>query len=108
MTQINFRVKEPERAIIKTLAELRGISVAEFAKLSVLKEISIQRVDMAFSLLAKGKIGRKRAWILSGLSNLEFLNEWTLRHAEEKIPEGIMTTALESAMQVNLKEYLEK
>lgn len=106
MEQINFRVKKNEKSIIKSLADLQGISIAEFTKRAVLNEITNKRVDIAFELLKDGKIGRKRAWILSGLSNLEFLNEWSIRNAEEKISEDLITKELELAKEIDLKKYL--
>ncbi|MHA1648519.1 MAG: DUF6290 family protein [Promethearchaeota archaeon] len=106
MEQINFRVEKTEKSIIKILADIKGMSIAEFAKRSVLNEITEERVDIAFNLLKDGIIGRKRAWTLSGLSNLEFLNEWSKRHAEEFISEEITDKELELAKKIDLKKYL--
>jgi len=108
MEQINFRVKKDEKSIIKSLADTQGVSIAEFTKRTVLNEISKKRIDIAFKLLKDGKIGRKRTWILSGLSNLEFLNEWTKRKAEEKIPNEIIDKELDLAKEIDLKKYLVK
>ena len=106
MEQINFRIKKDEKSIIKSLADIQGVSIAEFAKKAVLDEITKKRVDLAFELLSEGKIGRKRTWILSGLSNLEFLNEWSKRDAEEEIPEDIINKELEFAKEFDLRKYL--
>ena len=108
MEQINFRVKKDEKSIIKSLADIQGVSIAEFAKRTVLNEISKKRVDIAFKLLKDGKIGRKQTWKLSGLSYLEFLNEWTKRKAEEKIPNEIIDKELDLANEIDLKKYLVK
>ncbi|TFG05168.1 MAG: hypothetical protein EU536_02675 [Promethearchaeota archaeon] len=83
MTQINFRVNNDEKLVLQALAEFKGVSVAEFAKQVVLKDIGAVRIDLAFKLLSEGKISRKRAWVLSGLTYHEFMLEWAERHAEE-------------------------
>lgn len=105
MEQINFRIKSEEKSIMKWLAESKGISVAEFAKQSVLNDIAGERVEIAFDLVKKGKIGRKRAWTLSGLSHFEFLNEWSKRMIEEMITDEILKKELDIAMEIDLSNY---
>ncbi|MCF2141794.1 MAG: hypothetical protein K9W44_17205 [Candidatus Lokiarchaeota archaeon] len=85
MAQINFRIDKEIKEIVDIISKNLGISAAELAKQATLKEISRLRVNLAFNLLKAGKIGRKRAWTISGLSTLEFLNEWTKRGVEEVI-----------------------
>ena len=75
MPQINFRVNDDEALFIQAIAEIRGISAPEIAKQALMKTISPLRVDIAFQLLKDGKIGRKHAWKLSGVSYYEFLQE---------------------------------
>jgi len=106
MEQINFRVSEDEKQVLKVLAEIKGVSITEFVKKIVLKEISPIRVDLAFQLLAEGKLSRKRAWLLSGLTYHEFMLEWEKRHAEEIIPEAIRAKELEIALSIDLKNFL--
>ncbi len=108
MEQINFRVQEDEKQVLKALAEMKGISVPELVKQAVLKEIGPLRIDLAFQLLKGGKIGRKRTWILSGLSYHEFLVEWSKRGAEEVIPEEAAVKELELVKTLDLKKYLQK
>ncbi len=108
MTQINFRVNKDEKLVLQALAELKGVSVAEFAKQVVLKDIGAVRVDLAFKLLNERKISRKRAWILSGLTYHEFMLEWAERHAEEIIPDAIMDKVLETALTIDFKQFLKK
>ncbi|MHA1746850.1 MAG: DUF6290 family protein [Promethearchaeota archaeon] len=105
MEQINFRIKSEEKSILQRLAEMRGMSVAQYAKQSVLKEIADERIEIAFNLVKEGKIGRKRAWTLSGLTHLEFLNEWSKRKAEENISEEILNRELDLAMEIDLSNY---
>ena len=106
MEQINFRVSEDEKQVLKALADLKGISVTEFVKQVVLKEIGPIRVELAFQLLTAGKITRKRAWLLSGLTYHEFMLEWENRHAEEIIPEAIREKELKDALTIDFKRFL--
>jgi uncharacterized protein (DUF1778 family) len=106
MEQINFRVSGDEKQVLKVLAELKGLSVTEFVKQVILKEIDPVRIDLTFRLLAEGKITRKRAWLLSGLTYHEFMLEWEKRNAEEIIPEAIRTKELENALIIDLRRFL--
>ena len=105
MAHINFRIDEEIKDIIDLIAEMQGITAAELAKRATLKEISSERVEIAFRLLAEGKIGRKKAWKISGLGAHEFLNEWTRRDAEEKIDEGSMDKELKLISTLDIKKY---
>ncbi|MHA1132116.1 MAG: plasmid mobilization protein [Candidatus Helarchaeota archaeon] len=106
MEQINFRVSKDEKQVLKILAELKGVSVAEFVRQIVLKEINPIRIDLAFRLLAEGKISRKRAWLISGLTYHEFMLEWEKRRANELIPNIIREKELENALTIDLKRFL--
>ena len=105
MEQINFRLLSDEKEILSTLARDRGISVAEFAKRAVLREITDLRVDLAFNLVEEGKIGFKRAWKISGLTYHEFLIEWSNRGAEEKISKVAEDKGLSDALSFDLDPY---
>ena len=105
MEQINFRLLSDEKEILSTIARSRGISVAEFAKKAVLKEVSLLRVDLAFNLLEEGKIGFKRSWKISGLTYHEFLIEWSNRGAEEKISQIAEEKGLKAALSFDLEPY---
>ncbi|MHA1648396.1 MAG: hypothetical protein ACTSVL_12575 [Promethearchaeota archaeon] len=94
-----------EKDILATIARSRGISMAEFAKKAVLKEISPLRVDLAFNLLKEGKIGFKRGWKIAGLTYHEFLIEWSNRGAEEKISQIAEEEGLKAALSFDLKPY---
>ena len=105
MEQINFRLLKDEKEILTTIARSRGISVAEFAKKAVLKEITPSRSDLAFRLLKEGKIGFKRAWKISGLTYHEFLIEWSNRGAEEKISQKSEEKGLKYALSFDLEPF---
>ena len=106
MTQINIRITEEEKRLISEIAGAKGLSNSEFIKRAVMNEIRPIRMDIIFDLVKKGKIGRKKAWTLSGLSYREFLLEWADRKAEEIIPEALMDENLEEALQFDPKPFL--
>ena len=106
MEQINFRLNPDEKKLLQIMAEDQSVTIAEIARQAVLKEIQPKRVNLAFSLLAKGKIGRKKAWILSGLTYHEFLIEWTTRKAEEILPDEITDAELEIIQHIDINKHL--
>lgn len=108
MSQINFRVDDDIKDIIELISKNKGISVAELAKRATIKEISHLRIEIAFDLLSKGKIARKKAWKISGLSALEFLNEWTERGAEEKISEKVRDYESKLMREIDISKYKRK
>lgn len=105
MEQVNFRVTRDVKRVIDLMAKVRGMSVSEFAKRTILKEIEPIRVDLAFELLEAGKIGRKQAWLLSGLGANEFLVEWTRRGAEETVPEDLIEWELDIMNNVDWTKF---
>lgn len=108
MAQINFRIDAEIKEIIDFISKNLGISAAELAKQATLKEISHIRVNLAFELLKAGKIGRKRAWTLSGLSSMEFLNEWTKRGAEEILNEETRESTQNLIQTLDLSKFRRK
>jgi uncharacterized protein (DUF1778 family) len=105
MSQVNFRLSEEEFNIIKNLAENAGLSVAEYSKRIIKEKISPIRVEIAFKLLAQGKIHKKKAWLLSGLSYSEFMIEWSKRNAEDILPDQAEEKGLQLALSLELKKY---
>lgn len=105
MEQINFRISPEEKRMLQIIADERSITITELARSALFKEIAPKRVDFAFKLLAEGKIGRKKAWVLSGLTYHEFLVEWTKRGAEEHIPDSITVNELEIITKIDLKKH---
>ena len=106
MAQVNFRVNDDERVVLHALAKQRGISVAELAKQAVIKEILPFRVDLAFQLLIEGKIGRKRAWVISGLEYHSFMLEWTKRGAVELISDEAEQKGFDLARNIDLEKFI--
>ncbi len=105
MAQINFRVNKEIKNIVDFISKTKGISAAEIAKRATLKEISDMREKIAFDLLKKGKIGRKKAWSLSGLSAMEFLKKWTENECEEKIPDSTVEKEINLIDTLDIKKY---
>ncbi len=85
MAQVNFRIDHSLKLIIDEIAKEKGTSVAQIAKSALLNEIEPIRIDIAFRLVKEGKIGRKKAWQISGLDYPGFLKEWSKRKAHENI-----------------------
>ena len=108
MKQINFRLQDDESNALQILAEESGMTTAEFAKRKILQDIKPLRVDLAFKYLAEGKIGKKKAWFLSGLNYYEFMNEWAKRNAEEIIDETLDERGLQVALTLDDTEFRKK
>lgn len=106
MGQLNFRISEDEKMVLQLLAQIRGVSVTEFVKQDVFTKIAEERIDLAFTLLKMGKIGRKKAWKITGLNGREFLKEWTRRGAEEKISDELAESTLKIALELNPKDFI--
>jgi uncharacterized protein (DUF1778 family) len=106
MDQINFRIDSEDGEIAKLLAESTGTTLADIARRAFLKEIRPKRVDLAFKILAEGKIGFKRAWKISGLEYREFLLEWAKRDAKEIIPDEYVIENINDSKKLDLSAYL--
>jgi len=106
MYQINFRVGRQEKVILEKIAEFKQLSLAELSKRLVLGEIEHLRVDMAFELMNKGKMGKKEAFIFSGLTYFEFMREGAKRNITEKIPDELMDNDLEELESLDLSKLL--
>ena len=105
MEYVNFRLSKIEKEIIIAIARSHGISVEDFIKNTIFKEMAPFRVDLEFNLLNEGKIGFKRTWKISGLTYHEFLIEWSNRGAEEKISQIAEEKGLKAALSFDLKPY---
>ncbi|MHA1775966.1 MAG: hypothetical protein DRO88_00970 [Promethearchaeia archaeon] len=106
MYQINFRVKEEEKAILEKIAKIEKISLAELSKRLILKELNELRIKIAFDLMGKGKIGKKIAWKMSGLSYYEFLKKINDLKITEKVSEEVMEKEIAAMNQLDYKELL--
>jgi len=105
MSQINFRISNDEKELLQLFASQKGVTITEFIKHNIFNFIAKDRVDLAFKLLQDGKIGRKKAWLISGLNGIEFLKEWTRRSAEEVISDELAEKTLENALSLDLDEF---
>ncbi|MCF2138566.1 MAG: hypothetical protein K9W44_00755 [Candidatus Lokiarchaeota archaeon] len=108
MSQLNIRINKEDRAIISLIAKNKGISVAELVRSVLMKEILADKVNILLNLVAEGKLSRKKAFQLSGLTYHEFLNEWTKRNIEEVIPEEAWNRGLELALNLDSTSFLKK
>ena len=100
MEQINFRVSYAEKEIIKELAAIKGMSIAELMKRSALENLKKERVELAFKIQKEGKLSRKKTLKLSGLGWSEFSFEWAKRGAVEDLPDEIW-----DRMEKDIKNY---
>ena len=108
MSQLNIRISEEDRTIISLIARNRGMSVAQLVRSVLMKEILADKVNILLNLVAEGKLSRKKAFQLSGLTYREFLNEWTKRNIEEVIPEEAWNRGLELALTLDSTSFLKK
>lgn len=106
MSQINFRVSDIEKQIIAAFAEAKGISIAEAAKKALLNEILPIREEIALDLFKNGKIGRKNAWLISGLSYRDFLLECSKRKITENIPDEIWDRQFDLMENFDFRPYM--
>jgi len=102
MSQINFRISDDEKEILQIFASQKGVTLTEYVKQNIFNTIAKDRIDLAFILLEQGKIGRKKAWFISGLNGIEFLKEWTRRNAEEVISDELAEKTLATALSLDL------
>jgi len=108
MEQINFRLKAEDKRILQQISKFKGISVAEYIKRIVLNDLSAIKIDAAFDLLREGKIGRKRAFFLSGLTYNEFTLELNRRGIQEHTSEEAFERGIEIAKDLDLTPFLRK
>ncbi len=108
MSQINFRIGDTEKELLEKIAHHEQISLAELSKRMVLKELSTFRKEIALNLYQEGKIRKKNALDLSGLSYHEFLIECKERNIVEKIPESVLNHQIELLKNFDLSPYLKK
>jgi predicted HTH domain antitoxin len=108
MPQVNFRLSKDENEIIEYLSAEAGISVAEYSKRIVKERLLDKRLDLAFKLLAEGKIHKKHAWELTGLSYAEFMIEWTKRGAEDIIIGHAEQKGLDLALALEVSKFWKK
>ena len=105
MQQVNFRLSKEEKEILQQIARTKGISIAELAKNAVLNEIKKDRIEIAFSLLKEGKIGKKRAFIFSSLTYNEFTLELNRRNIQEICSQEAFELGFEIALNLDAESF---
>ncbi|MHA1522220.1 MAG: hypothetical protein ACTSVZ_00670 [Promethearchaeota archaeon] len=108
MSQINFRIGDTEKEILEEIAHYEQISLAELSKRMVLRELSKSRKEIALALYQKGKIRKKKALNLSGLTYHEFLIECKERNIVEKIPDSVVNHQIELLKNFDISPYLKE
>ena len=93
-------------AILKAIAEVKGISVTKFVKKEILTKIQEDRVNIALDLLKEGKISKKNAYKMSKLSYHEFMGMLFSKHIIENVPDEVFEKTFENAMNLDLSKYL--
>lgn len=106
MYQINFRIGENEKEILEKIASIKKMSLAELSKRFVLKELGSLRVDIAFDLMQEGKISRKKAFKLSGLTYYEFMHEGVKRKVTEKLPVALIESEMNALSELDITKFL--
>ncbi len=106
MYQINFRVGENEKEILEKIARIKNISLAELSKRFVMKELEQLRVDIAFDLMQEGKISKKKAFKMSGLTYYEFMHEGVKRKVTEKLPEELIESEMNALSKLDITQFL--
>ena len=76
------------------------------SKRIVIKELEHLRVEIAFSLMDEGKISKKKAFKLSGLSYNEFMQQGAIRKVTEKIPEDLIEKEFATIHELDITRFL--
>lgn len=71
-----------------------------------MKELEKYRIEIALTLLRKGKISKKTAWKMSGLSYYEFLKKMADQKITETVSDETAKKELEDLNRLNYKELL--
>ena len=106
MYQINFRVGENDKEILEKIAKIKNISLAELSKRFVMKELEQFRVNIAFDLMQEGKMSKKQAFKMSGLTYHEFMHEGVKRKVTEKLPAELIESELDALSKLDIAQFL--
>ncbi|MHA1521880.1 MAG: hypothetical protein ACTSRK_17015 [Promethearchaeota archaeon] len=71
-----------------------------------IKKLEHHRVDLAFSLLDEGKISKKKAFKLSGLTYHDFMEQGEIRKVSEKIPDELIESELAAIHELDITQFL--
>lgn len=104
MKQINFRLSDQEYKNFEEMAKILKKSVPSLIKEISLNELNKLNRDLSLELYKKGQIGFKKAWLLSGLDFMEFINLLVENKIEPNIPDDLDNKMIESALNTSIED----
>ena len=104
MKEINFRLTDEEYQFIDEVAKILGKSVPSLLKELSMKQIDSMRLKMALELYADNKIGFKKAWKLSNLPFIKFLEQLQEHNIEPNIPDELEEKMVNLASELTIDE----
>ncbi|MHA1299669.1 MAG: UPF0175 family protein [Candidatus Helarchaeota archaeon] len=104
MKQINFRLSDEEYKIVEELAKFLDKSVPALLKELGMKEINSICLKLAIELYRDNRIGLKKAWKLSHLSFIKFLQLLQENNIEPNITDELDEKMVDLALELRLEE----
>ncbi|MHA1143876.1 MAG: UPF0175 family protein [Candidatus Helarchaeota archaeon] len=104
MKQINFRLTDEEFQDVKELAKLLGKSVPALLKELSIKEINSVRLKIALDSYIDKKISLKKAWKLSHLPFIKFLDLLQERNIEPNMSDELDEKMVNLALNLRFDE----
>ncbi len=104
MRQINFRLTDAEYERVDIVARGLDTTVPALLKDLGLKGLAHTSVEIALNLYKAGKVGLKRAWILSGLEFHEFLALLQEKDIDPVIPDTLVDKMVENVESLTFEE----
>ncbi|MEX2680563.1 MAG: hypothetical protein Q6373_003130 [Candidatus Sigynarchaeota archaeon] len=104
MKQINFRLTDAEYERVDMVARSLDTTVPALLKELGLKGLVHASVEIALNLYKAGKVGLKRAWILSGLKFHEFLALLQEKNIDPVIPDTLFDKMVENVESLTFEE----
>ena len=104
MKQINFRLTDEEYQLVEELAKFLNKSVPLLLKELGMKEIDAIRLKLALDLYANKKIGLKKAWKLSHIPFIEFLQLLQKNDIEPNISDELDEKMVNLALDLKFDE----
>lgn len=108
MKQINFRLTDEEYHIVEDLAKILGKSVPSLLKELGMKEIDTIRLKLALDFYANNKIGLKKAWKLSRLPFIEFLQILQKNNIEPNITDELDEKMINLALDLEFEDIFSR
>ncbi|NVM01351.1 MAG: hypothetical protein HWN67_03390 [Candidatus Helarchaeota archaeon] len=104
MKQINFRLSDEEYKLVEELAKVLDKSVPALLKELGMKEINTLRLRLAIDLYSNNKIGLKKAWKLSHLPFIKFLQHLNSKNIEPNITDELDDKMVNLALDLRFNE----